>query len=383
MRILIDLTSIYDKLSGIEKYALNIAKHMVLNDKENEYVLIFKNEIHEAFSFAKDRENVKCKVFKTGSKLLGYQLILPIYLYMNKCDVYLFLAFQAPVLFFSKKIVNAVHDMTPWLFPETMSMKGLWYFRIMITMAMLKSKFIISISESAKKDISKFFKNKNIEIVYCGVDSCYDIKKIDNNKIQSVSEKYKLPDRYMLCLATLEPRKNLGLLVEAYSNLRLEGKIDYKLVLVGRSGWKYDTLMQKSQGLLGNEIVFTGFVDECDLPYVYYLADCFIFPSIYEGFGMPPLEAMSMGVPVISSDASSLPEVIGDNGFLFKNNNLEDLEEKILKFVNKTEEQLSELSQHGLDRAKLFKWDNESFKLIKLLENTFGECKKSNGKEKS
>lgn len=368
MRICVDLTSIYDKLSGIEKYALNISRNMVLSDKKNEYILLFKNEVHIDFIFAERQQNVRIKIIKGKNKLYFNQVKLLIELYKIKCDYFLFLAFQAPILFFKRNQINTVHDMTPWMFANTMSLKGLVYFKLSITLAMRRSAHIITISESSKRDINEHFNNNNISVIYCGVDALYQ-KPIDDVNLISVLNKYNINEKgYLLCIATLEPRKNFPLLLNAYVELRKELKIDRKLVIVGRKGWRFDEIFRiLIDNKLENEVLFTGFVEEKELPYIYKGAYCFIFPSIYEGFGMPPLEAMACGVPVIVSDSSSLPEVVGDKELYFKSNNLEDLKFKIVEMLNMGISKKKQFVERGKKQSQKFSWVTESKKLIELI----------------
>lgn len=370
MKILIDLTSIYDKLSGIEKFCLNISKNMIFNDTSNEYLLLFKKEIHEEFKFIHDRQNIDYKILNVNNKILLDQIVVPFQLYKYKCDAYLFLAFPSPALFFSKKTVNAVHDMTPWLFPETMSFKGLVYFKFLIKLALLRSKLILTVSNNSKKDILRFYNHNNIQIINNGVDKRY--RETDNSEINDVRIKYNLPQKYLLCIGTLEPRKNTKLLIDAFVNLKIKKNIPHKLVITGRHGWKYDSILSEiKEKNLEKEIIFTGFVDEADLPCIYKGADLFVFPSLYEGFGIPPLEAMASGVPVIVSDSSSLPEVVGEKGIMFENNNQFDLENKIIDYINLEESKKKEYIQYCLERSKMFKWENESKKLLNVLEKNF------------
>jgi glycosyltransferase involved in cell wall biosynthesis len=343
---------------------------MIANDKENEYLLIFKKEIHKDFDFIIGLSNVKHRIINVENKLLLAQIVLPIILYLNKCDVYLFLAFPSPMLFLNSNLVNTVHDMTPWMYPETMSKKGLIYFRILIKNAMKRSKLILTVSNSSKIDIKKYFSNNNIEVIYNGIDNrFFDIisdKEIQKEKTQ---EKYNLPSKYLFSLGTVEPRKNLKLLIDAFINLRQENKVnDYKLVLSGRLGWKYDELLQRVKvNNLEKEIIFTGFIDDDDLPFVYSCAECFIFPSLYEGFGIPPLESMATGSPVIVANNSSLPEIVADAGIFFESNNISDLEKKIFTYINLEYEKKQELSQLSRKRAKSFSWEAGGKKLINLL----------------
>ncbi|MBM7833062.1 glycosyltransferase family 4 protein [Clostridium sardiniense] len=370
MKILLDLTSLNDNFSGIERFTLNISKSLIINDFKNEYILIFKNEIYKEFKDIINKNNVKVKVIKGKNKLITTQIILPLKLYKIKADKYIFLAFPAPVLFFRKGIVNAIHDMTAWLFPETMSKKGLILFKLLIRKALINSERIVTVSQSSKRDINKIFNKNNIpiDIIFNGIDEKFIDFKFDLDRANEVSKKYNLNFKYILCLGTIEPRKNVMLLIDSYIELKKEYGINFKLVLVGRKGWKYNNIINKiKENNLEEDIIFTGFVDDEDLPYVYNMAELFVFPSIYEGFGIPIIEAMSVGVPVIGANTSSIPEVLEGNGILFENNK-ESLKLKIMKLLNMNDEDKKGIISNGYIRAKDFSWKEEANKLLRNLE---------------
>lgn len=366
MKILFDLTSLDDNFSGIERFALNISKAFIEKNKDNEYILVFKNKIHSEFKYIAKRENVKIKIINGKNKLITSQIKLPVNLYKIKADKYIFLAFPAPVLFHKKGIINAIHDMTAWLYPETMSKQGLLLFKTLIKKAMRDSERIITVSKNSKKDIESIFPNSKIpiDIIYNGIDEKFLNFNGDHEKLKEVKDKYKINFEYILCLGTLEPRKNINLLIDAYIELKKIRDFKFKLVLVGRKGWKYNSILEKiKENKLENEIVFTGFVDDEDLPYVYSGAKCFVFPSIYEGFGIPIIEAMSVGVPVIASNTSSIPEVLAGNGILFKSNDKKDLEKSLIKFFDLKDDEINKFKDNGFARAKEFKWNNEVKKM--------------------
>ena len=370
MRVLFDLTSLDDNFSGIERFTLNICKNLIEYDNKNEYILIFKNKINEEFEKIIKKENIQVKVMKCKNKLIASQLKLPLELYKIKADRYIFLAFPAPILFLKNGIINAIHDMTAWLYPETMSKKGLILFKALIYKAMKTSQRIITVSNSSKKDIERIFPKNNIpiDIIYNGIDNKF-INFNFNEKVASrIRKKYNLNFKYILCLGTIEPRKNIELLIDSYIELKKEKNIPFKLVLVGRKGWKYNHIIEKIKlNNLENEIIFTGFVDDLDLPYVYNMAECFILPSIYEGFGIPIVEAMSVGVPVIASNISSISEVLEGNGILFENNNKKNLKKKILEVINCEKNNLEKIKLDGYNRSKKFRWEVESKKLLKFI----------------
>lgn len=385
MKIAIDLTSLADNFSGIERYAMNIARELIELDKDgkNTYILLFKRKIHPEFKNYEHRKNVECKVYPGQNKLLFAQVILPFFLYGVKADAYLFLAFQSPLLFWRKGIYNTIHDLTSWDCPETMKKHMVWYFKLSIRNALLVSKGIIVNSKFTRgRVIDKFHYNRNkITAAYCGISdvfteyvrnqpgrNCGDIAEKGEqirNRYLDVRHKYHLPEQYFLCLATLEPRKNLPFLVEAYVELLEEGSVNIPLVLAGRKGWKMDEFLNRIEKEYRRRIIVTGFIEDEDLPYVYHMADCFIFPSVYEGFGMPPLEAMTVGTMTISSDAASLPEVLGNAASYFHLGDKEGLKEKIRQGIGQV---CDDVTVEEIEkRIKKFQWKKSGARVAQML----------------
>lgn len=369
LKIAIDLTSLADNFSGIERYALNISREMIKNDTYNEYILLFKNSIHPLYNQLLEDKKVKPVIIQGNNKLIFGQLTLAKELYRIKADKYIFLAFPSPVLFRKKGIINTIHDLTAWDYPKTMKFLSKMYFKLGIRNAVKVSERILTVSEFSKRRIIEKFKIENISIIYNGISDVFlkSSMKMQEKNLSDLKEKYKLPDSYLMCLCTLEPRKNIELLIKAYVELRNKNKISEKLVLVGRKGWKVEKLLNDINNNYIEDIIITGFVDDEDLPLIYSEAKCFIFPSLYEGFGIPVIEAMYMNVPVICSNTSSLPEVINGCGILFENNNIEDLKDKILAFLNSDEKEFLSVIKMARKRAEKFNWHSEAHKLIELL----------------
>ena len=368
MKIVIDLTSLADNFSGIERYALNISKEIIKEDKKNEYILLFKNSIHPSFKDFIDKNNVGAKILYGKCRVFFSQIKLTKALYKIKADKYIFLAFPSPILFRGKGIINTIHDLTPWDYPKTMKILPRLYFKFSIINAIRVSESILTVSKFSLKRIIQKFNKDNVSIIYNGISEVFieNEKTFSNKKMEVIRKKYLLPEKYLMCLCTLEPRKNIELLVKAFIELKQNQKIDEKLVLVGRRGWKIEKLIEEVNHRYKDDIIITGFVDDIDLPYIYRMADCFIFPSLYEGFGIPVIEAMYMRVPVICSNTSALPEVVDGTGILFENNNKEDLRNKLLYYLNgSTYKGIS--IERAYERAKHFKWGNEAQKLIKLI----------------
>ena len=365
MNILIDLTSLADNFSGIERFALCITKELIEDTtrKDLKYILLFKNEIHK--EFVNVRNNVQKIVIRGKNKLIFNQLILPAALTKIHADYYFFPAFPAPFFFFNRKAISAIHDAGCWDCPSKNKKYMTLYFKLMYWKAALNHKHVVTVSEFSKTRISEIL-NKNpkeISVIYDGLSDVFkNFKYLDIENSRAINE-YGLSEKYLLCLSTVEPRKNMKLLIDAYSQLVKAGKIDADLILAGRKGWLVDDLLSDLDSDVAGRIRFTGFVEDQLLPYVYYNAGIFVFPSIYEGFGVPPIEAMALGVPVISSDAASLPEVLGTAAIYFQNRNCDDLKRKILDVLNMDEAERNERKKLGISQAYLYNWKTEALKL--------------------
>lgn len=364
MRIVIDLTALADNFSGLERYALNISLNLVKNDDENNYILLFKNNVFKDFSEVINKKNVTYKVIKGKNKLIFNQIILPMELLKIKADKYLFLAFPNPIIFRRKGIYNAIHDLTAFYYPETMKKSSMLYFKYSILNAVRVSEGIITVSKTSKADIEKTFKPKKINVFYNGISSVFEDFNFNNEKNDLVKDNYNLNRKYIMCLGTLEPRKNLTLMLKAYSQLKRENKINEKLVLVGRRGWKIDELL-KGLDILDQEedIIFTGFVEDEYLPYLYLNCEAFVFPSIYEGFGIPAIEAMYMEAKVLLSDIPVLKEVCGENVKYFESNNINSLKNELVNLLNDKNYD----REINKERVSLYKWKVESEKIFTML----------------
>lgn len=365
MKIAIDLTSLADNFSGIERFALSVTKELI-KDKQKEYILIFKEGIHP--DFQNTEKHVKCVVIKRCSKLLFQQVLLPLRLLSIKADYYLFLAFPAPFFFFSKHAISAIHDMGCWDCPESNKKHMVLYFKLLYFKAACNNKRIVTVSNFSKDRIIDILKVKpdNILVAYNGVSSRAFKGAQDCEWHEKVRKKYNLPAKYLLCLSTLEPRKNLNLLIRAFNNLVNQG-FESDLVLAGRKGWMVNDLLENVSASVASRIHFTGFVDEEDLPAVYEMAQCFVFPSKYEGFGIPPLEAMAMGTLVISSNAASMPEVLGDAAFYFQSENQRQLEETIICVLKETDEVQKIKKMQGKETVKKYTWNQAASAIDSIL----------------
>lgn len=374
MNIAIDLTALHDNFTGIERYALNMSLAILKLDHRDTFELIFKDEIFPDFLEWKDEKRIRYHVLKSCNKLLFNQWRLPRFLNKLSADRYLFFAFPMPVLLRKKGVFGTIHDMGCWDCPETMKKEMVWYFRLSYLYMAKRASRIITISDFSKGRIQKILgvKEDKILIAQCGISESFISRdQFSHQYLNDVKGKYDLPDSYYLCLSTLEPRKNLMLLLRAYMELYQEGKIKDKLVLAGRKGWKIEQLLDDVRD--NGQVIVTGFIEEQDLPAVYHLAKCFVFPSLYEGFGIPPLEAMSQRVPVISSDSSSLPEVLGDAAIYFKNQDKADLRSVLESFELGMFDALDQKVEEGYQRSRKYRYEEEAGKILKsACHNTSG-----------
>lgn len=272
------------------------------------------------------------------------------------------------------KIVNTIHDLTFELYPETMDQANLKRIKDDIAYSIERSDKLIAVSEATKMDMIKYLKldPAQIEVVYNGVHYELFNEPITEEKREAVRKKYRLPEHYILYMGTLEPRKNIELLIEAFKVLKKEGESivqNVKLVLAGKKGWFFEEIFKKIEVLgLTEEVIDLGYIYEEDKVALYQMAKCFTFPSLFEGFGIPVIEAMAAGVPVITSNVSSLPEVAGDAAILINPKDVIALAEGMYRLlVDETYREI--LIQKGYNNAQCYSWESAAAKLHQIYQN--------------
>jgi len=255
--------------------------------------------------------------------------------------------------------VTLIHDMVLKAYPETMRTKTRVALAMSLRSSIRRAGYIFTISEFSKSEIVKYMKVKpeKIGVLPLGIDHKRYHTSYSGEQIAATLKKYGIDKPYFLYVGTLEPRKNIGAILDAYAQLRKRGGECPELVLSGGKGWKYESIFEKIEQLgLGDSIHVTGYLEEEEVPHLMGGAIAFLFPSLYEGFGLPPLEAMACGTPVIVSDRASLPEVVGDAGITVDALDGVALADAMLSLAN--DEQLrAEYAQKGIERAALFTWD--------------------------
>ncbi len=256
----------------------------------------------------------------------------------------------------SRPVVVTIHDVIPIFLPQVFSMRGGATIKMYLLLAKRFAKMFVAVSETTRNDIQKYLgvSSERIAVTHLGVRSNFVPQS--NAKIQSVREKLDISYPYILCVGNIEPRKNLVRLLEAFAIARKRG-ILHHLVIVGKAGKLSQAIYQKVLELgLTSVTHFTGFIDDSDLAALYSGADLFVYPSIYEGFGLPVIEAMACGCPVITSNVSSLPEVAGDAALYIDPQNTNDIAQGIERVLN--DRQLADrLRLRGHARSALFTWE--------------------------
>jgi len=278
------------------------------------------------------------------------------------------------------RVVN-VYDMSYRLYPKYHPSRRVAMLRF-FEGRMKDANRIITVSNSAKQEIVELLKvdENKVVVIYPGVSDKFHRMDVSDVQGMDVHKYYNLPENFILYVGTIEPRKNLVRLIEAYSRVKATiGNSGVKLVLAGGKGWLNEEIYQRVEALkLTNDVIFTGYIMDEHLPTVYNMALAFVYPSLYEGFGLPPLEAMACGVPVITSKISSLPEVVGDAGILIDPYNVDELSDAILRVVSSTELR-KRLSDKGIMQASLFTWEKCAQETLAVYEECFQL--KNNGEE--
>ncbi len=397
--------------TGIEEYTSNLLSFLLPLDKKVKYKLFYNafKKVKLDYPWLK-LSNVELKSFKLPNRLF---FVLARYLNQPKIDellkgIDLYFNphfFVAPLSQECKKVMT-FHDLSFKRYPEYFSRrKRLWQrFLMNASKEAKKADKIIAVSQSTKEDLVKIYKinPEKIKVVYSGISKDFKPFRGDNPRLKRVVEKYGLPvspsggpKNFILYFGTIEPRKNLISVIRAFEALKeqfvkpnleiswkgFEGVVvpsaggkkenvlaDLKLVIAGTKGWLYKDIFEKAENSkYKQDIIFTGFVEDEDKPYLYNLADVFVYPSFFEGFGFPPLEAMACGAPTIVSNASSLPEVVGNGAIMIDPYNVDEIAFAIRK-VLEDKDLRNDLIKKGLKQAKKFSWDKTAQEVLKIFK---------------
>jgi len=265
--------------------------------------------------------------------------------------------------------IITVYDLSCIKYPETHPEARVRFFNEYLPPSLEKAQHILTISEFSKREIIEYFgvKPEKISVSYCGLPAGF--QPHSEEQTMAALKQYGLHyKKYFLYVGTIEPRKNLEILLDAYLKLPKEIQVQYKLVITGAFGWKFESFLEKAKKINRNQLIMPGYVSEDHLQQIMGGAYCFLYPSLYEGFGIPPLEAMASGVPVIASDCTSLTEVVGDAGILLSADDTQQWTETIVTLVEDPQKYQQYVAT-GLQRATLFDWTTSARKTLACFQN--------------
>ncbi len=376
LKIGIDVTGIgHLKKTGTEIFISNLIERLK-SDGNHKYILYSYSDFPEDFEVPNNFELKTCKLRSPiwGGKLmflLWNSITLPLYILKDRPDLFISTNQMGP-LFCPCKSMVVIHDISFITQQDCFT----WWDRIVFTkfakLSIERANVVVADSRSTQKDILNHYKihKDKVKVIYLGYDrNAFKINSQDD--INEIRAKYNLHDeKYIIFIGTLQKRKNLETLICALNELKMTDKFSHKLVVVGQKGWLYNEIFETIKKYnLENDVLFTGYIPRSDLSPLTSGAEVFILPSLYEGFGIPILEAMASGVPVIASNISSLPEVVGDAGLLIDNpKSRDEIAQKLRQVIN-NKELRDTLIKKGLNQTKKFSWEKTGREYLDIMQS--------------
>lgn len=368
VRIAIDAHSVGARLGGNESYAVNLIEALAQIDEVNDYTLyVTTTEARDRFH--QRWPNFKVRTTLPHTPLIRIPLTLSAELRKHPVDV-LHVQFTAPP-FCPCPVVVSIHDLSFEHLPHTFHRRSRTQLRLTVRHSAKRAAKILTLSEHTRRDVIETYGIPPERITAIPLAAPRHFSPVeDNRELQRVRHNYGIDGPYILSVGSIQPRKNLARLINAYASLRgkyAEAELP-KLVLVGKRAWLYDETMRAlTQTGLKESVILTGYVPEPDLPTLYSGALCFVYPSYFEGFGLPPLEAMKCGAPVIVGNQTSLPEVVGDAALTVDPYDVSSIAAAIERLV-KDSDLRRELSVKGRSRAETFDWSETARRTLQIYE---------------
>jgi glycosyltransferase involved in cell wall biosynthesis len=365
LKIAIDARKLRDY--GIGTYVRNLLRHLSRIDNQTEYILICQPQDYGLIEEL--GENFRPVAEPAPPYSIREQLLVPLDLRREAVDLFHAPHYVLPPLTPCRSVVT-IHDCIHLRFPQYLPNKLAYaYARASLWVATHRSSRIMTVSEASKRDILRYFRvaESKIDVIHNAIDErFYEMPEVE--EIDRVRERYQLNDPFVLYAGNIKPHKNLERLIEAFHMLRRGDLEHVKLLIIGDEISKYATLRRAVHKYkLHKHVRFFGFVPDRTLAVLYRLAGVFVFPSLYEGFGLPPLEAMASGTPVITSNVSSLPEVVGDAALLVDPYQPEAIADAMRRVL--TDQALrDDLVRKGLVRASEFSWDRSVRRVREIYE---------------
>lgn len=358
-----------NSLTGVSIYIYYLIKQLNDLNKNKKFLYLINYEHNRFFTNLNEVTiNNPFKVLKT----YAWYPFLVIKLRDHDLDV-IHNPGQVPTfLKFKQKYIITIHDLTPFITPKESKFGRPLIYKLFFPRTLKTADKIIADSNSTKQDLIRYFNipEEKIKVILLAADEKF--KPLNKEEIDEFKQEYNLNFPFILYVGTLEARKNILTLIRAFYTLKKKG-INHKLVITGKKGWKYKELFGTIDNLnLQNDIIFTGYVPEEDLPALYNAAELFVYPSIYEGFGLPPLESMACGTPVITSNTSSLPEVVGDAGIMVDPYDVDGLADAMYEVLS-IDGLREDMIKKGLERAKMFSWKKCAMETLKVYEGVYNK----------
>ena len=371
MRIAIDAHSAGTQLAGNATYITSMIEALAKIDQKNDYtVFVTKRSAYEQY---KDRwPNFTIRRTLPHTPLIRIPITLTAELARRPVDI-LFVQYTAPP-FVRSKVVTAIHDISYEHLPETFNRRSRFQMKLTIRYTARHAAHILAPSEYSRRDMIDTYKIQPDRISTIPLAAPEFYKPVfDEDEIERVRRKYQLVETYFLGVGSIQPRKNLVRLMEAYGIL-LEKNSDLpSLVLAGRKAWLSDeTVGAAAFQKIKHKVIFTGYVPDEDLPPLYSGAICFVYPSFFEGFGLPPLEAMKCGTPVIAGNLTSIPEVVADAGILVDPYSVNEIAAGLERVLSDPELR-DDLRERGLRRAEEFSWERTARQTLEIFERIANE----------
>ena len=373
MRIGIDARKLHD--FGIGTYIRNLLRQLARLDCDSEFVVLCRDEDRAALTAL--GSNFRPVSESAGNYSIAEQVKIPLALRREHVTLFHAPHYVLPPLVPCRSVVT-IHDCIHLVFPQYLAKRFAWpYARTSIELAARRATRVLTVSESSKKDILRFvdIDADKIDVIYNAYDDRFAVEPREEDVVR-VRERYQLHDEFVLYAGNVKPHKNLERLIEAFDRVRRRGLAHLKLVLIGDDISRYASLRRAvHRHQLHKYVRFLGYLPEETLAVMYRLAAVFVFPSLYEGFGLPPLEAMASGTPVVTSNVSSLPEVAGDAAMLVDPYDPDAIADAIARVL--TDERLRrELRTKGLARARQFSWESS----VRRVREIYGQVVNGRGR---
>jgi glycosyltransferase involved in cell wall biosynthesis len=368
MRIGVNVHLLSTTHTGIQHYIRALIPELVTQAVSHEVVLYGEPAQLSLSSDGRLRWVAASRPLRSGAqRVLWEQLILPRLLRRDGVRVFFSPAFILPILWGGAGVVT-VHDLNFEISPETIHPIRRAYLRRITRWSVHRARKVIAISQSTASDIARLYRvsGEKLAVIPYGLDAIFTPENARAWEPMARS-RYSLPQRFLLFVGTLEPRKNLPRLLEAMALARRQANLP-PLVLVGAPGWQHERILaQARQQGIEDHIVFAGYIPREHLPGVYAAASALLYPSLYEGFGLPPLEAMGCGTPVLASNTSAMPEVIGDGGLLVDPRDVQAIAEGILR-ITQDERLRHQMVERGLELARRFRWNEAARRTLRAID---------------